>query len=116
MCQQAAEGPDSLPLAILVCHLRLSAILESNLRDKSFPHLAPSPSDALHLWRPFSECHHAAVTWHSDQVRSPTASSKRKLVDAVPSYPTRMSFRIMLRTGLRMSEALESRRADLRLG
>ena len=37
-------------------------------------------------------------------------------MDAVPSYPTRMSFRIMLRTGLRMSEALESRRADLRLG
>ena len=37
------------------------------------------------------------------------------LVAAAPSYPTRMAFRIMLRTGLRVSEALSLRRADLRL-
>ena len=37
------------------------------------------------------------------------------LVDAAPSYPTRMAFRIMLRTGLRVSEALALRRVDLRL-
>ena len=37
------------------------------------------------------------------------------LVDAAPSYPTRMAFRIMLRTGLRVSEALALRRMDLRL-
>ena len=32
-----------------------------------------------------------------------------------PSYPTRMAFRIMLKTGLRVSEALALRRVDLRL-
>ena len=37
------------------------------------------------------------------------------LVDAAPSYPARMAFRIMLRTGLRVSEALALRRVDLRL-
>ena len=36
------------------------------------------------------------------------------LVDAAPSYLTRMAFRIMLRTGLRVSEALALRRVDLR--
>ena len=34
---------------------------------------------------------------------------------AAPSYPTRMDFRIMLRTGLKVSEALALRRSDLRL-
>ena len=37
------------------------------------------------------------------------------LVDAAPSYQTRMAFRIMLKTGLRVSEALALRRVDLRL-
>ena len=37
------------------------------------------------------------------------------MVDAAPSYPTRMAFRVMLRTGLRVSEALALRRVDLRL-
>ena len=37
------------------------------------------------------------------------------LVEAAPSYPARMAFRIMLRTGLRVSEALALRRVDLRL-
>ena len=37
------------------------------------------------------------------------------LVDAAPSYPTRMAFQIMLKTGLRVSEALALRRVDLRL-
>ena len=37
------------------------------------------------------------------------------LVDAAPSYPARMTFRIMLKTGLRVSEALALRRVDLRL-
>ena len=35
------------------------------------------------------------------------------LVDAAPSYPARMAFRIMLKTGLRVSEALALRRVDL---
>ena len=34
---------------------------------------------------------------------------------AAPSLPTRMAYRIMLRTGLRVSEALSLRRSDLRL-
>ena len=34
---------------------------------------------------------------------------------AAPSYPTRMAFRIMLRTGLRVSEALSLWRGDLHL-
>ncbi len=38
------------------------------------------------------------------------------LVAAAPSYPNRMAFRIMLRTGLRVSEALSLSRSDLRLG
>ena len=37
------------------------------------------------------------------------------LVDAARSYPTRMAFRVMLRTGLRVSEASALRRVDLRL-
>lgn len=37
------------------------------------------------------------------------------LVVAAPSYPTRMAFRIMLRTGLWVSEALSLRRSGLRL-
>ena len=35
-----------------------------------------------------------------------TAEEANALVVAVPSYPIRMAFRIMLRTGLRVSEAL----------
>ena len=34
---------------------------------------------------------------------------------AAPSYPTRMAFRIMIRIGPRVSEALSLRRSDLRL-
>ena len=37
------------------------------------------------------------------------------MVAAAPSYPARMAFRIMLRTGLRVSEVLSLRRSDLRL-
>ena len=37
------------------------------------------------------------------------------LVNAAPSYPARMAFRIMLKTGLRVSEASALRRVDLRL-
>ena len=44
-----------------------------------------------------------------------TEEEAAKLVDAAPSYPTRMAFRIMLRTGLRVSEALALRQVDLRL-
>ena len=36
------------------------------------------------------------------------------LVNAAPSYPARMAFRIMLKTGLRVSEALALRRVDQR--
>ena len=36
-------------------------------------------------------------------------------MEGAPSYPTRMAFRIMLKTGLRVSEALALRRVDLRL-
>ena len=45
-----------------------------------------------------------------------TAEEAEALVAAAPSYPVRMAFRIMLRTGLRVSEALSLRRSDLRLG
>ena len=45
-----------------------------------------------------------------------TPEEAAALVAAAPSYPTRMAFRIMLRTGLRVSEALSLRRSDLRLG
>ena len=44
-----------------------------------------------------------------------TAEEADALVAAAPSYPTRMAFRIMLRTGVRVSEALSLRRSDLRL-
>ena len=36
-------------------------------------------------------------------------------MEGAPSYPTRMAFRLMLKTGLRVSEALALRRVDLRL-
>ena len=44
-----------------------------------------------------------------------TPEEAEVLVAAAPSYPTRMAFRIMLRTGLRVSEALSLSRSDLRL-
>ena len=44
-----------------------------------------------------------------------TAEDAQALVAAAPSYPTRMSMRIMLRTGLRVSECLSLCAADLRL-
>ena len=44
-----------------------------------------------------------------------TAEEADALVAAAPSYPTRMAFRIMLGTGLRVSEALSLHRTDLRL-
>ena len=44
-----------------------------------------------------------------------TEEEAAALVDAAPSYPTRMAFRVMLRTGLRVSETLALRRVDLRL-
>ena len=44
-----------------------------------------------------------------------TPDEAEALVTAAPTYPTRMAFRIMLRTGLRVSEALALRRSDVRL-
>ena len=44
-----------------------------------------------------------------------TEEEAAALVDAAPSYPTRMAFRVMLRTGLRVSETLALHRVDLRL-
>ncbi len=44
-----------------------------------------------------------------------TPEEAAALVQAAPSYPTRMAFRLMLKTGLRVSEALALRRVDLRL-
>ena len=44
-----------------------------------------------------------------------TAEDAQALVAAAPSYPTRMAMRIMLRTGLRVSECLSLCAADLRL-
>ena len=58
------------------------------------------------------------VGWHADYSVSPTISPEEEaaaLVEAAPSYPTRMAFRIMLKTGLRVSEALALRHVDLRL-
>ena len=44
-----------------------------------------------------------------------TPEEASALVEGAPSYPTRMAFRLMLKTGLRVSEALALRRVDLRL-
>ena len=44
-----------------------------------------------------------------------TAEEAEALVAAAPSYPVRMAMRIMLRTGLRVSECLSLCPADLRL-
>ena len=44
-----------------------------------------------------------------------TPEEAAALVEGAPSYPTRMAFRLMLKTGLRVSEALALRRVDLRL-
>ncbi len=44
-----------------------------------------------------------------------TPEEAAALVEGAPSYPTRMAFRFMLRTGLRVSETLALRRLDLRL-
>ena len=44
-----------------------------------------------------------------------TEEEAAALVDGAPSYPMRMAFRIMLKTGIRVSEALALRHVDLRL-
>ena len=44
-----------------------------------------------------------------------TPEEAAALVEGPPSYPTRMAFRLMLKTGLRVSEPLALRRVDLRL-
>ena len=44
-----------------------------------------------------------------------TPEEAASLVETAPSYPTRMAFRLMLKTGLRVFEALALRRVDLRL-
>ena len=44
-----------------------------------------------------------------------TSEEAEALVAAAPTFPTRMAYRIMLRTELRVSEALSLRRSDLRL-
>ena len=44
-----------------------------------------------------------------------TPEEAAAMVEGAPSYPTRMAFRIMLKTGLRVSETLALRRVDLRL-
>ena len=44
-----------------------------------------------------------------------TPEEATALVEAAPSYPTRMAFRLMLKIGLRVSEALALPRVDLRL-
>ena len=44
-----------------------------------------------------------------------TAEEARALVAEAPSYQVRMAMRVMLRTGLRVSETLSLRPADLRL-
>ena len=44
-----------------------------------------------------------------------TEEEAAALLNGAPSYPARMAFRIMLKTGLRVSEALALRHVDLRL-
>ena len=44
-----------------------------------------------------------------------TAEEAKALVAAAPSYPVKMAMGVMLRTGLRVSETLSLRPADLRL-
>ena len=43
-----------------------------------------------------------------------TTEEASALVEAAPSYPVKMAMRVMLRTGLRVSECLSLRPADLR--
>ena len=43
-----------------------------------------------------------------------TTEEAQALVAAAPSYPVKMAMRVMLRTGLRVSECLSLRSADLR--
>ena len=43
-----------------------------------------------------------------------TPEEAAALVDQAPSYPVKMAMRVMLRTGLRVSECLSLRPADLR--
>ena len=43
-----------------------------------------------------------------------TSEEASALVDAAPSYPVKMAMRVMLRTGLRVSECLSLRPTDIR--
>ena len=45
-----------------------------------------------------------------------TPEGAAALLEGAPRYPTRMAFRIMLKTGLRVSETLAFQRVNLRLG
>ena len=100
-------------------HLRLSAILESH-PGKSRPNQPCAHPFTRAIVRGIS--FQRVIVQRGRMPRSLqripdyfTEEEAVALVDAAPSYPTRMAFRIMLKTGLRVSEALALRRLDLRL-
>ena len=97
-----------------VSDLRLSAILESQPREfLPLSQLCTHPVRGLYLRRRFPKCQLCGGRMARRLQKLPDYFTEEeavaKLVDAAPSYPTRMAFRIMLRTGLRVSEALALR-------
>ena len=63
---------------------------------------------------PFQRRRHAEKTRQAARLFHPRGG-RDALIGAAPSYPVRMAIRIMLRTGLRVSECLSPRPDDIRL-
>ena len=108
-------GPDPTPLACanvrLTQLLRRVISLPSALQESGRQWLAYSAPQVAKTPREAIECRERSS-------RSPTTSRRKRRPPwcrPPPAIPTRMAFRIMLKTGLRVSEALALRRVDLRL-
>ena len=98
--------------------LRLSAILESDLGKFHPNQPCAHPSTCAIVGVSLSKGQLYRGRMPRSLRRIPdyfTEEEAGALVNAAPSYPARMAFRIMLKTGLRVSEALALRRVDLRL-
>ena len=110
------------PLIRTLCrpsrHLRLSAINAYPRLEISLAQPCRAAANAGILRPEVAKIPREAIGCQERSSRSPTTSPPEEaaaLVEGAPSYPTRMAFRIMLKTGLRVSEALALRRVDLRL-
>ena len=82
------------------------------------PSLAPLPGKRLEFIHWFTISTEVTVGLARRSQKFPdyfTLEEAGALVEAAPSFQTRMAFRIMLRTGLRVFDALALRRVDLRL-